>query len=80
LPGYPASHGCVRMPEELAVAFYQAVDVGTPVTVLGRTPRTGQPFQFGPQQQRAPWPWSRQQIGPQYEPQQRIYPSRPGYP
>ena len=39
LPGYPASHGCVRMPEELAIAFYQAVDVGTPVTVFGRTPR-----------------------------------------
>lgn len=38
LPGYPASHGCVRMPEELAIAFYQAVDVGTPVTVFGRTP------------------------------------------
>ena len=38
LPGYPASHGCVRMPEQLAIAFYQAVDVGTPVTVVGRTP------------------------------------------
>jgi lipoprotein-anchoring transpeptidase ErfK/SrfK len=38
LPGYPASHGCVRMPDQLAVAFYQAVDVGTPVTVFGRTP------------------------------------------
>ena len=38
LPGYPASHGCVRMPEQLAIAFYQAVDVGTPVTVFGRTP------------------------------------------
>ena len=40
LPGYPASHGCVRMPEQLAIAFYHAVDVGTPVTVFGRTPRT----------------------------------------
>jgi lipoprotein-anchoring transpeptidase ErfK/SrfK len=39
LPGYPASHGCVRMPEELAIAFFNAVDVGTPVTVFGRTPR-----------------------------------------
>src|SRR6266576_7145240 len=38
LPGYPASHGCVRMPEELAIAFYNAVEVGTPVTVFGRTP------------------------------------------
>ena len=80
LPGYPASHGCVRMPEDLAVAFYQAVDVGTPVTVFGRTPRTNQYFRYGPQPQRGPWPWSRQQIGPQYEPQPRIYESRPVYP
>ena len=79
LPGYPASHGCVRMPEELAIAFYNAVDVGTPVTVFGRTPRTNQYFRYGPQQQqqRGPWPWSRRPIGPQYEPRPRIYESRP---
>jgi len=39
LPGYPASHGCVRLPEQNAVAFFNAVEVGTPVTVFGRTPR-----------------------------------------
>jgi hypothetical protein len=39
LPGYPASHGCVRLPEENAIAFFNAIDVGTPVTVFGRTPR-----------------------------------------
>jgi lipoprotein-anchoring transpeptidase ErfK/SrfK len=38
LPGYPASHGCVRMPEQLAIAFFNSVSVGTPVTVFGRTP------------------------------------------
>ena len=38
LPGYPASHGCVRMPEQLAIAFFNSVGVGTPVTVFGRTP------------------------------------------
>lgn len=38
LPGYPASHGCVRMPQQLAIAFFDSVDVGTPVTVFGRTP------------------------------------------
>jgi lipoprotein-anchoring transpeptidase ErfK/SrfK len=38
LPGYPASHGCVRMPEQFAIAFFNAVQVGTPVTVFGRTP------------------------------------------
>jgi len=80
LPGYPASHGCVRMPDQLAVAFYQAVDVGTPVTVFGRTPRGNESFRFGPQPQRGPWPWFRQQIGPQYEPRPQIYESRPVYP
>ena len=38
LPGYPASHGCVRMPDQYAIAFFNAVQVGTPVTVFGRTP------------------------------------------
>jgi lipoprotein-anchoring transpeptidase ErfK/SrfK len=38
LPGYPASHGCVRMPQQNAIAFFNAVTVGTPVTVYGRTP------------------------------------------
>ena len=81
LPGYPASHGCVRMPDQLAIAFYNAIEVGTPVTVFGRTPRTNQYFRYGPQpEQRGPWPWSRQPIGPQYEPQPRIYESRPVYP
>ena len=81
LPGYPASHGCVRMPDELAVAFYNAVDVGTPVTVFGRTPRTSGYSRFGPQPQRSfQWPWSRQSVGPQYEPRPRIYESRPVYP
>jgi hypothetical protein len=38
LPGYPASHGCVRMPQQNAIAFFNSVSVGTPVTVFGRTP------------------------------------------
>lgn len=33
LPGYPASHGCIRMPAEIAPLFYQKVKVGTPVEV-----------------------------------------------
>jgi len=33
LPGYPASHGCVRMPQEMAQAFFRNVSVGTPVEV-----------------------------------------------
>ena len=38
LPGYAASHGCVRMPEESAQFFYNAVEPGTPVTVFGSAP------------------------------------------
>ena len=33
LPGYPASHGCIRMPSQAAELFYQHVKVGTPVNV-----------------------------------------------
>jgi lipoprotein-anchoring transpeptidase ErfK/SrfK len=33
LPGYPASHGCIRMPEFMAVNFFKSVSVGTPVTI-----------------------------------------------
>lgn len=37
LPGYPASHGCVRMPRDLAGLFFERVQIGTPVTVVGST-------------------------------------------
>ena len=33
LPGYPASHGCIRMPSQAAELFYTHVKVGTPVEV-----------------------------------------------
>jgi lipoprotein-anchoring transpeptidase ErfK/SrfK len=33
LPGYAASHGCIRMPEPAAAQFYSHVKVGTPVRV-----------------------------------------------
>jgi lipoprotein-anchoring transpeptidase ErfK/SrfK len=33
LPGYPASHGCIRMPGEAARLFYERVKNGTPVRV-----------------------------------------------
>jgi lipoprotein-anchoring transpeptidase ErfK/SrfK len=32
LPGYPASHGCIRMPEFMAENFFKSVSTGTPVT------------------------------------------------
>lgn len=33
LPGYAASHGCVRMPDHMAIKFFENAQVGTPVTV-----------------------------------------------
>ena len=33
LPGYPASHGCIRMPGKMAESFYNNVAVGTPVQI-----------------------------------------------
>jgi hypothetical protein len=33
LPGYPASHGCIRMPEFMAEAFFRNTPAGTPVEI-----------------------------------------------
>jgi hypothetical protein len=33
LPGYNASHGCVRMPDQMARVYFDNVEVGTPVIV-----------------------------------------------
>ena len=65
LPGYPASHGCIRMPEQNAIAFFNAVEAGTPVHVFGRTPRTREYFRFGPQPAR---PLYQRPMQPRFEP------------
>jgi lipoprotein-anchoring transpeptidase ErfK/SrfK len=33
LPGYPASHGCVRLPEEVAKLLFEKATIGTSVTI-----------------------------------------------
>ena len=33
LPGYPASHGCIRLPKYMAAHFFDNADYGTPVVV-----------------------------------------------
>lgn len=38
LPGYPASHGCVRMPRAKAILFFNIVPIGAPVHVFGIPP------------------------------------------
>ena len=32
-PGYPASHGCIRLPTAFAKKLYSVTDVGTPVMI-----------------------------------------------
>ena len=33
IPGYPASHGCIRMPEKMSKVFFENVSIGTQVIV-----------------------------------------------
>jgi len=34
LPGYPASHGCIRLPGHMAEKFFHEVHIGTPVEIV----------------------------------------------
>lgn len=43
LPGYPASHGCIRLPAGKAALFYNIAQIGTPVRIFGKAPRTSVP-------------------------------------
>jgi hypothetical protein len=47
LPGRPDSHGCVRMPQEYAMAFFQAATVGMSVKVYG-SPQPGRIYWASP--------------------------------
>jgi len=42
LPGYPASHGCVRLPDKMASWFFTHVPLGTPIFVRGT--KNGVPY------------------------------------
>jgi lipoprotein-anchoring transpeptidase ErfK/SrfK len=35
LPGYPASHGCIRLPADIAKMIYDKVRIGTRVVIEG---------------------------------------------
>lgn len=76
LPGYPASHACVRLPENNAIALFNSVEVGTPVTVFGRIPtgrRTSNAFTM---QRRRQQPTARG-FDPRLDP--RYFPAPPGW-
>jgi hypothetical protein len=47
LPGYPASHGCIRLPKEMAAHFFQNASIGTPVAIRQELPRDYAPNPFG---------------------------------
>jgi len=38
LPGFAASHGCIRLPSRMAAIFYRATPLGTPVEIVGDAP------------------------------------------
>ncbi len=51
LPGYPASHGCVRLPAGFASKLFNRVRIGTPVVILDSAPvvlNTNSPFFLNP--------------------------------
>lgn len=49
-PGKPASHGCIRLPKDFVPLVYDAVQVGTPVTITLAPSRHG-PISPPPDQQ-----------------------------
>jgi hypothetical protein len=68
LPGYPASHGCVRMPQEYAIAFFNSVSAGTPVTVFGRTPTSRYSSEAGARFRRSRNPFANPRVGSSFDP------------
>ena len=42
VPGYPASHGCIRLPRSFAKKLYRMTDYGTKVTVTKRRPKSAE--------------------------------------
>ncbi len=39
LPGYPASHGCIRLPKDFAKQLYEITGVGVPVSITEDFPQ-----------------------------------------
>ena len=65
-PGKPASHGCIRMPKEFAPILFDAVNVGTPVTITQARRKYGAPTQVDPSQpEREQWSYDRQNSIPE---------------
>jgi len=41
---YPASHGCIRVGKDVASKFYKWTDIGTPIKIVGKTPKYSTAF------------------------------------
>ena len=51
-PGQPASHGCIRMPKDFVPILFEAVSVGTPVTITNApSNRVNEGFESHPPEQ-----------------------------
>jgi hypothetical protein len=71
-PGYPASHGCVRLPRAKAELFFNILQIGDTVRVYGKTPvrrpqpkveAQPEPVQVTPPRRRGiVFPWQRQRV------------------
>ena len=70
-PGKPASHGCIRLPKEFVPTLFDAVEVGTPVTITHAPSRQG-PVS-GPRELSPPQDLPRQGVAGDY----RVIRSRP---
>jgi L,D-transpeptidase catalytic domain len=64
----PASHGCVRVPQEYAIAFFNSVSAGTPVTVFGRTRASRHWSQSGSRFPRGRNRFADPCVGPRFDP------------
>ena len=47
IPGYPASHGCIRLPTQFAAKLFQSTDIGTKVYIGGTAPILDDPHLEG---------------------------------
>ncbi len=75
LPGYPASHGCVRLPHEFSESLYDVTSMGMRVLVVREDiapAHVAQPFMFGGREESA----SREGVSPtSYSPQAKPTPA-----
>jgi L,D-transpeptidase catalytic domain len=47
LPGYPASHGCIRLPLAFAALLFRETDIGMPVTITDGRPSADDAATYG---------------------------------